>query len=352
MSERQPHIDMLRSVAILFMVEVHTAATFRPQGISASDPLGILAASIGGLAAPLFICISGWGTKRAMSRRIDAQSGELLRWVAVRFVFLLIAQLLVNLIALNIFNWYTPGVLSLLALCALLALPLSRLKTNHLATLFVLLLLSPMVLASMWDIDGSWSAVINADGMIEWLSLLLVDGTYPLFPWLGFFVLGGIIHDMQSKAASILLIISGCFSLFALLFALNTGRAWALTSNGDAVLTFFPASSAFMITASFAVLAAVLLLARVKPQSFTTPLKQSFQRIGQISLTIYLLHFIPLRIIDEMGLEPSNTFLALAVVLGYTLLWWPLASIHHRYAEKMSIETLLRRLSASTRRPN
>jgi uncharacterized membrane protein len=289
---------------------------------------------------------------RAISRRIDAQSGELLRWVGVRFVFLIIAQLIVNLIASNIFNWYTPGVLSLLALCALLALPLARLNTNHLVTLFVLLLLSPMVLASIGVIDGSWSAVINAEGMSEWFSLLLIDGTYPLFPWLAFFVLGGIIHDMQSRAASILLSISGCLSLLALLFALNTGRAWALTSDSDAVLTFFPASSAFMMTASFGVLAAVLLLGRVNPQSFSTPLKQSFQRIGQISLTIYLLHFIPLRIIDEMGLEPSNTSLALAVVLGYTLLWWPLASIHHRYAKKISIETLLRRLSTSTRRPN
>jgi len=181
--------------------------------------------------------------------------------------------------------------------------------------------------------------------------LLFIDGTYPLLPWLAFFLLGAIIHDVEQseekRVLTILLVMGAGISGAALSVALYADRTWALT-HGDAVLTFFPANSAFMVTASFAVLAAVQLLGRLDPESFSAPFKMSFARIGQISLTIYLLHFIPLRIIDVLDLEPSNTAVAMGVVLGYTLLWWPLSMLHHRYAKWFSIEALLRRLSSPT----
>ena len=52
--------DLLRGLAILFMVEAHVGATLAPSALSTSAPLGLLAASIGGLAAPLFIAVAGF----------------------------------------------------------------------------------------------------------------------------------------------------------------------------------------------------------------------------------------------------------------------------------------------------
>ena len=45
---RRADIDLLRGLAILFMVEAHVGATLAPSDLSTSAPLGLLAASIGG----------------------------------------------------------------------------------------------------------------------------------------------------------------------------------------------------------------------------------------------------------------------------------------------------------------
>ena len=344
MSNRESHIDMLRSIAILFMVEVHAADIITPANVTATDPLGLMAAAIGGLAAPLFITISGWGSRRAMSRRAGAERRELMKWVGVRFGFLMVGQLVVNLIASYAFNWYTPGILSLLAICAVLALPMARLSLRTLTGLFAVLLLTPFALASMSVIDGSWEAVTSAQTVAQWFGLLFIDGTFPLLPWLAFFVLGAIVHDAKSQAVRMLLVVSASITAGVLFAALTMNRVWALPS-GDALLTFFPANSAFLVAATCGVLAGVLILKKCGEQFFARPAAQSFLLIGRISLTIYLLHFIPLRIVAGMEMEPVSVGVAMVAVVGYTLLWWPLAIVHHRYAGGLSFEALLSRLS-------
>jgi len=344
MSKRESHIDLLRSIAILFMVEVHVADTIRPANVTATDPLGVMAAAIGGLAAPLFITISGWSSRRAMSRRANAERRELVKWVGVRFGFLMVGQLAVNLIASHAFNWYTPGILSLLAICTVLTLPLARLSSRALTGLFAVLLLTPFALASISVIDGSWEAITSAQTVVQWAGLLFIDGTFPLLPWLAFFVLGAIIHDAKSETVRMLLAVSATITAGVLFAALAMNRVWALPS-GDALLTFFPANSVFLIAATCGVSAGVFVLQKCTEQFFTRPVAQSFQLPGRISLTIYLLHFIPLRIVAGMELEPVGVGVAFAAVIGYTLLWWPLAIVHHRYAGKLSFEALLSRLS-------
>ena len=55
------HIDRIRAIAVLCMVEVHTAAIIPPEGISVGHPAAFIAAAFGGMAAPMFVTISGWG---------------------------------------------------------------------------------------------------------------------------------------------------------------------------------------------------------------------------------------------------------------------------------------------------
>ena len=351
MSDRELHIDVLRSVAILFMVEVHAAATITPTNVSATDPLGVFAAAIGGLAAPLFVTISGWGSQRALSRRIDAGASRdiLLRWSGLRFGFLFACQLAVNLIAVHVFRWYTPGVLSLLALCALLAVPLARLGLSARVGLFAALSLTPFALSALFEMNGNWMDVVTAESGGEWFGLLLVDGTYPLLPWLAFFVLGGIIHDSDAKTLRSLLVFSFSVSAGALGGALLTNRAWALTS-GEALLTFFPASSAFIISATCGVLVGVAVLQAVEESHLDAPWVDGFSQAGRISLTIYLLHFIPLRILHEMNLPSLSTAVAIGGVLAYALAWWPLAMLHRRFASGLSLEMLLRSIGDSHER--
>ena len=137
---RLSHIDRMRAIAVLCMVEVHTAAIIPPEGISVGHPAAFVAAAFGGMAAPMFVVISGWGIHMSAVRRAADPShtaGIWLRWLVPRVLLLSLCQLLVNLL-LNAdrggrFEWQTPGVLTLLAIGALLA-PAHGAQVHHSST--------------------------------------------------------------------------------------------------------------------------------------------------------------------------------------------------------------------------
>ncbi|RJU96479.1 MAG: DUF1624 domain-containing protein [Candidatus Poseidoniales archaeon] len=102
---RRNDIDQLRGVAILLMVMVHSAATWAPSDASTTSILALIIGGLGGLAAPLFVTVGGW---------VTVQSKWTLRKALIRFAFLYVAQILVNLSAPQRFDTFSPGVLTLI----------------------------------------------------------------------------------------------------------------------------------------------------------------------------------------------------------------------------------------------
>ena len=60
-SSRSTHIDALRGLAVLLMVFVHAAATWEPTLSGNLLVFGLIVSAGGGLAAPLFVALLGWG---------------------------------------------------------------------------------------------------------------------------------------------------------------------------------------------------------------------------------------------------------------------------------------------------
>ena len=116
---RLRHIDRARAIAVLCMVEVHTAAIIPPRGMTVGDPAAFMAAAFGGMAAPMFIMISGWGMHMSATRRSSqGQMGasQWINWMIPRVAILTFCQILVNIL-LNVdrggrFEWHTPGAVS------------------------------------------------------------------------------------------------------------------------------------------------------------------------------------------------------------------------------------------------
>ena len=134
------------------MVEVHTAAIVPPQGITVGHPAAFVAAAFGGMAAPMFVTISGWGMYRSASRRAEEghTSDQWARWIIPRVALLCLCQLTVNVL-LNVerggrFEWHTPGVLTLLAISAAIC-PIFVRTSKFLRSLMMLTLCaSPLIL--------------------------------------------------------------------------------------------------------------------------------------------------------------------------------------------------------------
>ena len=104
---------------------------------------------------------------------------------------------------------------------------------------------------------------------------------------------------------------------------------------GEAMLTFFPANSAFLIAAFSGVL---LIWTMLENRQSTIGL----HHLGRLSLTLYVLHFIPLSVFTNMDL---NLYSASIITLGYTLLWWPLSVIHQARIPKYSLENAMRNMT-------
>ena len=352
-SERILHIDVLKSIAILFMIEVHASAQFAPSEIPKDSILAIIVACIGGLAAPLFIMLSGWGTQHSLILKRQNLEFEksIFQWAIIRFLFLLVCQLIVNMIANHVFNWYTPGILSLLAICTLISIPLTKLSIKLKLILFSILCLTPLINYQLFEMEGNWSFLINANSPIEWINRILFNGTYPIFPWASFFILGSILRDcnnsLKIKMCSFGIILSISFIIFSILNNIE----WASTQN-DSLLTFFPASTAFIITANTTILLFFIISEKYEIKLKNITFTNSFTKIGRLSLTIYLLHFIPLRIFHEFNLNEWGLSEAVIITLIFTFIWWPLSVIHNKWLNKYSFETLLKYILAKKNIPS
>jgi len=357
---RLKHVDRMRAIAILCMVEVHTAAIIPPRGITVGHPAAFVAAAFGGMAAPMFVTISGWGMYRSSMRRSGAghSTSDWINWIAPRVALLTLCQILVNLL-LNVerggrFEWHTPGVLTLLAISAMLAPLLVRMGIKSRVAIAMILAAMPLLLGSHSGPELGWFERVDAHSYQDWLQRLLLNGTYPALPWLFFVVLGTLLHDMRDSPDSRELVIAvglGFATLTAIAAAMG-GQAWALTS-GDAILTFFPASSPFLLVSGCLVMLLMRLLEGEEGSSGEPTLgnRLSFlEPAGRLSLTIYVAHFAVLgaaaMLLDGPRLDVIPAF---AVTLGHTFIWIPIASVMEKRAPNTSLEKLLRMMDQSGR---
>ena len=327
MSRRQD-IDQIRGLAILLMIMVHSAATWAPADASTTSLLALVVAGLGGLAAPLFVTVGGW---------VTVQSTWTIQKALIRFVFLMIAQFLVNITASHLFDPFTPGVLSLFAILYLLAPLWVRIARNSVAfgTTLALIGIINSVL-SPGDASLSWDDRIETSGIDQILSHMLVTGTYPLFPWIFFSILGaGInIHTPSIRRLGLVSISGMLLCTMFLYESVQTGIPFA-QPRGEAILTFFPANTPFLIGACTGVLIIWLLLENRQPF-------RGLHHLGQLSLTLYLVHFIPIYMGSNLILTWSS---AVPVVIVFTMVWWPLSVFWRTRFPTYSLEYALRQMS-------
>ena len=216
-------IDSLRGLAVLLMVMVHAAATWNPHNSAQSTWIAYLVAGLGGLAAPLFVTIFGWGLVRSKS----TTNGNI-----IKATILLLLQLLVNLFSPHLFDPLTPGILSLFALLILIKPFIVNMANNNISFLvFSISILLIYVLSSLiYNIQGTndWDFRVSTNNLTILVSHLFFTGTYPLFPWITFAVVGAFLGSSiteggktlpRNSTTFLLIIIGVCYCLFSLILS-------------------------------------------------------------------------------------------------------------------------------------
>ena len=333
-------IDSLRGLAVLLMVMVHAAATWNPFYSAQSSILAYTVAGLGGLAAPLFVTIFGWGLVKS---RASQKSNF------IKAIILLLLQVIVNLSSPHLYDAFTPGILSLFALLILLK-PLILKITSTIQTLsgFVGITIAMILLNDLvYNFQGanSWDSRVFTDDLVTGLEHLLFTGTYPLFPWMVFAVVGAFLGSSiteggktlpRNNTTLLLIIIGVCYCLFTLISANVTGSIWAHPTEGQ-YLNFFPANIGFLIGSMTGVFIFWLLIQEGKILVFESS--------GRLSLTIYTLHFIPLTVLSNLENEKDWTVMeASQAVVLFTTAWLLFAFVWNRF-QWLTIEDLIRKLS-------
>jgi surface polysaccharide O-acyltransferase-like enzyme len=165
---------------------------------------------------------------------------------------------------------------------------------------------------------------------------LVLTGTYPVFPWVFFSILGaGInIHSPSIKQLGSIASVGLIICITILLDALQKDVPFAQPS-GEAALTFFPANTPFLIGACTGVLILWMALEHRHPYG-------KLNKLGQLSLTLYVIHFIPIYL--GSNFTPEWMY-AVPLVLLYTVLWWPIGVFHQERCPRYSLEYLLQRFT-------
>ena len=185
-----------------------------------------------------------------------------------------------------------------------------------------------------------WDSRIEITSILGYFSHLTLTGLYPLFPWIFFAILGSVLHaSWDNNKLTILLFV---LSLPALFISILQDRVWAVAtdSSGEAVMTFFPANHWFLFNAGLGV---TLLWIMASKSNQRIPLLAS---LGQISLTVYLVHFIPLNYANELDNQMEWSMLTSIVIITiFTLIWLPISLFFTRKMSRYTIENGIKKLS-------
>ena len=338
---RLREIDSIRGLAVLLMVMVHAAATWNPHNTTQDSLLAYVVAGLGGLAAPLFVTIFGWGLIRSKS---STKSNF------IKATVLLLLQFVVNIFSPHLFQPLTPGILSLFALLIMIKPLITYIANNNLrVTLFMIsigLIYAFSNLIYHIQGDNNWGTRVHTGDPFILISHLFFTGTYPLFPWITFAVVGAFLGSSiteggktlpRNNTTLLLIIIGISYCLISLIQANETGSVWAHPTKG-AYLNFFPANIGFMIGSMTGVLIFWLIIQELQISLF--------EYCGRLSLTIYVLHFIPLTLLSNIEDERYWSVMeASLAVVTYTTAWLLFAFVWNRF-QWLTIERLIRKLSS------
>lgn len=340
-STRAVHIDALRGLAVLLMVLVHAAATWEPSLAGGFLSLGVIVSAGGGLAAPLFVALLGWG----LAQRILT-----VRQRCWRAGCLMTCQVIVNVSAPHLFNPFTPGVLSLLGL-AILTEPWwgrpfrSRDRAVQRFTTTFVAVITLSVFTESLQGPSDWMRRAAYDSFPVWVNHSVFTGLYPFFPWIVFACFGMTVARLSMSQRRTffrnITAIGMATSMVILVRSQLTGQPWALPT-GEASLTFFPANAPFLIAAMTGV--AMLWWVAERVESTIVALSHA----GRASLTVYVLHFIPFALFHESDtVHGWSATLTVVVVVAYTTGWIVLGTWLARRVPHLTIESWMKRREPS-----
>lgn len=305
-------IDILRGLAIFIMVPANMAPSVY------AEPHAFWFRLVSSFAAPTFIAISGLMIALTSIKRRYGWKHYL-----VRGALLLLVAAFVDILIIKVAPFLSYDVLYLIGIACPLTYLFMRLPRLYQSSLIALIFLATPVLQARFgyiDYPGDvilWGDTVGArQASPTWsgaLRRLLIDGWFPLFPWLGLSfagaMMGQLLHapgrggDRGPLACAAVLLVVGIVA-----WRVHPGPMH--NRQGFSEL-FYPPTLGFILTA-WGVVWALLWMVRKAPRSL---IFEPLIWLGQCSLLMYVVHLAIIAYVLEpiFSEQPLSTFLAVNV---------------------------------------
>jgi len=310
---RDAGVDRLRGLAIFTMVAANLA------GSILQEPHPFAFRLYGTFAAPLFIMLAGY-----MVGMRSRNHPSLVAYGLRGGLILLVAALLD---ALMWREWPFRGfdVLYVIGFSMPVAYLAARLSERFQWMLVLVFFMLTPILQTLYGYnpaypDISLESVSFAGYCLQWRATmhhLFVDGWFPVFPWMGFALLGvclqSVRHRLQSRFLPLLLR-SGPFMLMAGILSW-LAHPWPLSTRDGYSELFYPPTMGYLMTATGVVFCAFALALTTSQAAILKPL----QVLGQCALFLYIFHYAVIHFYFEpaWGHVPFPSFvLAYAILLA------------------------------------
>lgn len=316
---RDASVDILRGLAIFTMV----AANMSPYVLAEPHPLWFRL--YGTFAAPLFIVLAGMMV--AFTTQTKAHD---LKYYLIRGVLIVTVGALIDVLIWKIYPFMTVDVLYLIGISLPLAYLFLRLNTRSQCVIIISIFLVTPILQMIlgytdypteFYLTGEQTTVVENQTNIfnHWM----VDGWFPIFPWLGFSLLGVTLANLRWKYKShtvfgkntIFLIGIGMLAFGSIIWWLYPGEL--LTRAGYSEL-FYPPTIGYVMSA----IGLIVILFYMVDKWSSVIVYKPLQALGESSLFMYILHLalIAYVIAPIWSEEIFQTFLLIYIILSFFLI--------------------------------
>lgn len=317
MVNRDRTIDILRGLAIFTMVAANMA------GPVLVEPHPFLFRLYGSFAAPLFILISGMMV--ALTTQTKSHN---LKYFLVRGMLVIAVGALIDVLIWKIYPFTTVDVLYLIGISLPLAYLFLRLSTPSQWLIVISIFFFTPFLQNIFGyadypaefLFPSGALSISIENQTNLLNHWLVDGWFPIFPWLGFSLLGVILANLRLKYKTFG---GSVFFLTGIFFLVSGSVIWyfypgkLLTRAGYSEV-FYPPTPGYIISA----VGLIVLLFFIVDYKHSIIAYNPLQALGESALFMYILHLLLIEyiIVPIWSKENFQTFLLFYIALSFLLI--------------------------------
>jgi uncharacterized membrane protein len=291
---RVASVDVLRGVALIFMIINHFGQTFVGGGFHSLVAMMILFFGI--VPAPLFYIVAGISVVLMNTRfkQRGASNSTVWGWVLTRGFLIMSLGYLFSVVMFGtiwILDWSILQLIGLSLIVAQLTLYLP--KRYRILLPIVIIILAPFL--RIWL---NYEAIVGTVGNIHYappqtwldhLSAIIATGKAPIFPWLACSIIGTLIGEAiiekpahPRRLAYDVLVVGGLMGLAVLPFFLL----------GDQVTQYPLTNGFFLLATGMALLTVLCVITTVDVWRWWNPFSRYFEMNGQIALISYVAHHL------------------------------------------------------------